>query len=342
MRYYQTIVEQLDRAASELGTDHPINNRLALILIDNAVELIVHRLCHKHVMVDGMFSGYPSPEDTGFYVMTESELRKANGRYLKPKLRILVKKGDLNPRESRFIAIVHKYRNELYHVGLTHDDIIRAVANQYYLFCCDFFARTGNASVWAVTVPSNGSTEVMDRYLPEPGTKPYLQDVDDEVVADKLRHALPNEMPDLAETLSDSAIISVENIMDGFEFLVRDNPRGMSANEILELVQWQREFRVVLDKEKIDGHFSSPTYQREYIRLEREFNETWTQEYKKIPELKWRRRAEEVKDEADPLIAMDRYQTLRDEMAYLEEAIDTMATELDRWIQQEIDRIRGK
>ena len=342
MRYYQTIVEQLDRAASELGIDHPINNRLALILIDNAVELIVHRLCHKHVWMDGMFSGYPSPEDTGFYVMTESELRKANGRHLKPKLRILVKKGDLNAKESRFISIVHKYRNELYHVGLTHDDIIRAMANQYYLLCCDFFARTGNASVWAVTVPSNGSTEVMDRYLPEPGAKPYLQDVDDKVVADKLRHALPNEMPDLAETLSYSAVISVENIMDGFEFLVRDNPRGMSANEILELVQWQREFRVVLDKEKIDGHFSSPTYQKEYIRLEQEFNETWTQEYKKIPELRWRRRAEEVKDEADPLIAMDRYQTLRDEMAYLEEAIDTMVTELDRWIQQEIDRIRGK
>ena len=43
MRYVITIVEQLDRAAAELTTDHPINNRLALILIDNATELILHR-----------------------------------------------------------------------------------------------------------------------------------------------------------------------------------------------------------------------------------------------------------------------------------------------------------
>ena len=43
MKYVITIVEQLDRAAGELVSDHPINNRLALILIDNATELILHR-----------------------------------------------------------------------------------------------------------------------------------------------------------------------------------------------------------------------------------------------------------------------------------------------------------
>ena len=43
MRHVVTIVEQLDRAAMELATDHPINNRLALILIDNASEVILHR-----------------------------------------------------------------------------------------------------------------------------------------------------------------------------------------------------------------------------------------------------------------------------------------------------------
>ena len=34
LRYTLTVVEQLDRAASELAVDHPINNRLALILVD--------------------------------------------------------------------------------------------------------------------------------------------------------------------------------------------------------------------------------------------------------------------------------------------------------------------
>ena len=42
MRYILTVVEQLDRAARELTVNHPINNRLALIWILNAVELIIH------------------------------------------------------------------------------------------------------------------------------------------------------------------------------------------------------------------------------------------------------------------------------------------------------------
>ena len=52
MRYILTVVEQLDRAARELETDHPINNRLALILVDNATELILHRQCTDY-LTDG-------------------------------------------------------------------------------------------------------------------------------------------------------------------------------------------------------------------------------------------------------------------------------------------------
>ena len=47
-----TVVEQLDRAAGELRTDHPINNRLALILVDNATELVIERRCSDHVRED--------------------------------------------------------------------------------------------------------------------------------------------------------------------------------------------------------------------------------------------------------------------------------------------------
>jgi hypothetical protein len=52
MRYVMPIVEQLDRAAQELAIDHPINNRLALILIDNATELILHGRCTDQIEED--------------------------------------------------------------------------------------------------------------------------------------------------------------------------------------------------------------------------------------------------------------------------------------------------
>jgi hypothetical protein len=39
MRFVMLVVEQLDRAATELAVDHPLNARIALILVDNAEAL---------------------------------------------------------------------------------------------------------------------------------------------------------------------------------------------------------------------------------------------------------------------------------------------------------------
>ena len=53
-------------------------------------------------------------------------------------------------------------------------------------------------------------------------------------------------------------------------------------------------------------------------------------------------RATAVERERDPLTALDLYQSLREDMSYLEESILSASSELDRWIQQEVDKARGK
>ena len=61
MRYIALIVEQLHRAALELAIDHPINNRIALILIDNAAELVVH-----HRLARRRFKRGSRPKGAGY------------------------------------------------------------------------------------------------------------------------------------------------------------------------------------------------------------------------------------------------------------------------------------
>lgn len=48
MKFFSTIIEQLDMAIAEIAIDQPINSRLALILIDNATELLIHRSCERY------------------------------------------------------------------------------------------------------------------------------------------------------------------------------------------------------------------------------------------------------------------------------------------------------
>ncbi len=46
MKFFSTIIEQLDMAVAEIAVDQPIHSRFALILIDNATELLIHRSCN--------------------------------------------------------------------------------------------------------------------------------------------------------------------------------------------------------------------------------------------------------------------------------------------------------
>ena len=85
-----------------------------------------------------------------------------------------------------------------------------------------------------------------------------------------------------------------------------------------------------------------PGYLDEVNRVRTALESTWRQRHMSVPAVKWHKRAEAIKNEPDALEAMMLYQALRHDMAYLEEAITNAASELDAWIQLEIDRARGK
>lgn len=356
MRYILTIVDQLDRAARELATDHPINNRLALILVDNATELMLHRQCTNRLELDSRASGIwkahqalvegrspedqpESSEDLKRDVMTPKQRAQAKGVYLDGKLKVLESMKDITSKERRFVAIVHEYRNELYHVGLTHDEIIRAIAAQYFLLSCELFTRLGNDGFFGL---SFSYTDIAKRYLPVHNGRLCSFDVDKADLADKLRSALPAVIPDLAETLAYSARKSIKLVMDEFAFLVRENPFGFDTDKMLEVAQWQLDLAKTLESEDVDGLWVDPNYRQDFIRVARALEAKWCPRYSSLPREKWMLRATAVERERDPLTTLNLYQSLRQDMSYLEESILSASSELDRWIQQQVDEARGK
>lgn len=329
MRYTLTVVEQLDRAASELAVDHPINNRLALILVDNATELVLHRRCTDHVQWDRTLRK-----------LDPKQRAMARGNFIEGKLKVLEVLGDITHPERRFISSAHQYRNELYHVGLKHDDIIRAMAGQYFQLCCDLFVRLKPA--WRMQSSTDRFTEVAERYLPKRNGKIDFLAAENSELADKLRSALPDGIERLQLSLATSARTSAEAVADAFDFVVQDNPGGHGETEVLQNVQWHLDFTRALEREGVEGSWIDPGYLDEVKRVRTALEATWRQRHASLPTENWLQRAGAIEAESDPLTAMDLYRALRSDMAYLEDAIMTAAGELDAWIQSEIDRARGK
>ena len=283
------------------------------------------------------------PSELSEYPLTQKQRAMAKGKYLDGKLKLLLAMGNLTQAERRFIGVAHYYRDELYHVGLNHDGIIRAIAGRYFVLCCDLFVRMNNLRILGPVFSSDDRySEVTKRYLPLTDGRLDFFEIDYEDLAKKLRMRLPTDLPNLPQTLAGEAHDAIWEVLNNFEFLVRNNPRGTEDKEMLEIVQWHRDLEQAVERE--DGHelLEDSEFRKNYLGVKTESWKDWMQRYTSIPSEKWYSRAGLVELETDPLVAMDLYQSLRNDMAYLEEAIKSEAQELDRWIQIEIDRIRGK
>jgi hypothetical protein len=331
VQYIMPIVEQLDRAATELATDHPINNRLALILVDNAVELIVHRHAVDEVRED---LHRPPP-----HAKYPHKLRvEARGRYIGPKLQLARRSGVLNEIEDRFIDVCHQYRNQLYHVGIGHTGVIRALAGEYYRFACDLF---GHVAPSGVTHASDDRyTEVGQRYvdtLKAAGT--HYPDA--KAFAELLKQNLP-DTPALPETLWNDAETRIDEIAADFDFLVKDNPAGNDAAEVLRTVQFSAEFERRLVGAGIEGPLYNPDQETRVRNVRKEMEANWKPRHSSVPLEKWRARAEKVSAMHDPMVALHEYEQLRSDMAPLETTILDAAAGLDSHIQSQIDWARGK
>lgn len=329
MRHLMTVVEQLDRAANELSTDHPINNRLALILVDNTVELIVHRRCMDRLSLH-----------LAAAQLTPKEREMARSRFFSDKLKMIEALGDINRTEKQFIKTAHKYRNELFHVGLRYDDIVRPISGNYFLLCCDLFARLKPG--YRVHIPSDKYTEISKRYLSEFGSRFDFMNVEVEVLARSLRNLFPTGIPELSKTLARSARKSIEEVEEDLGFLIENNLEDEESTEVIRAAQWRADFKEALRNAGHGDSEADQQFSERVTQFRKKFEVDWRPKFNSFPKRSWIKRSRAIEFQSDPLQALVMYEQLRNHMAYFEGAIQSYACELDRWIQIQIDRSLGK
>jgi hypothetical protein len=325
------LVEQLDRAADELSSKKPIDSRVALILIDNACELMIHQKCESMIRYDlRAWMGEPK--------YTKVDKQDALGQEFNRKVLFLQRNDVLDNDEAGFLKAVHALRNVAYHVGMTDDDITGPVAWVYYKLACELLPRLDRNFRSLVENPESLGPRFA-KHLSKSNHDLWRVGVTEGGLCASLFERVPSGIDGLGVILCKRLSDELDELANQIEVLVRDDPRNLTEEEVLHDAQmsWKEMRRSEQLPDPHDLGYSSAVKD-----MQDEIKATYKPEFSRVPFVSWRRTVVRICREKNPLRAMVNFTNFRRQKAEISGAIRQASFELDSWIQSEIDRDRGK
>jgi len=325
------LVEQLDRAADEFSSKNPIDHRLALILIDNACELMIHQKCESLVLMD-------RPSWIGEPKYSKSDRQRALGQDFDKKVSFLEKHSIIKSDEAEFLKAAHSLRNPVYHIGMVDDDICGPVSSVYYKLACNLIPRL-DRGFRSLSAEPESLGRRFAKHLPEMDDDLWFLHFKDEELSDSLLRRVPQEGEQLGQILCKKLNDELDELAHQIEFLVKDDPRKPSEEDAI--LDAQISFEEMRLSEKLPFPHE-PDYSSAYRQMRDDISAMFKPKFEAIPFKSWRKSAERISQEKSPFRALEKFSSLRREKADISEAIRQASFELDGWIQSEIDRFRGK
>ena len=129
IRFLANIIDQLDFALDHIALQDVNYKRLALMLIDNAVELALHQHAEESKGTEWAAKD-KSPE-------YQRALSEALGQRFDRKVKFARLSGVIDKEIAETINTLHSYRNQLYHQGVVQEKILHALSIFYFRITCD-------------------------------------------------------------------------------------------------------------------------------------------------------------------------------------------------------------
>lgn len=213
MHLLVTCLEQMDLAAAQLHESRPTYARLALLLTDNVVELLVDGACRREIRRDDHLV-------TMKRWRYDAETRqRVLGRHFQPKVKFCLQIGLIDDEICAFVSIAHDYRNELYHSGMTQEPIIWHLAWEYHAIATRVLVHVYPDMVGR---PSNDLSDVA-RYYMHIADDADTPDQRIETIAKELARARPPRRQPLRQILAAEVLRQVEAIDTTFRLMALDD-----------------------------------------------------------------------------------------------------------------------
>ncbi|MDR5813845.1 hypothetical protein QCE62_09630 [Caballeronia sp. LZ033] len=327
MKTLTTYIEQLDRAAEELRGGTDVGNRLALILVDNVVELMLHRWCESRFKSANAFSlNQKDPRYNG--------LAKARvlGTRFDEKLKFVKAEDQLSEVEANFIGLCHKYRNEAYHLGLSRENVLLPVSWLYHQLTCELFLRLDTkmrAHDAEIIVP-----ERVAKHAPPSWSegKRHIDLFDTAPIAASLNAARPELSRLPGESYADALDEWIAHLERVTNYTV--SGFGKPVERVLAEAQWWKDLFTNIPPHIEHGEPLSQHLSEKHSKMSAE----WRPKYDAIPIPGWRKRTQRMRQEKDGRKALGSYDRLYDEIAFYDSFMMDAAGVIDQQVEEAVER----
>lgn len=335
MHYLQPCVEQLDLAGRQLHLPGVSYARFALLLVDNVIELMCHQQAEFLVLLDKDRAHWAS---RAYSVRDE---KAALGQHFDEKVKFVARADKLTDSQRDFILRAHQFRNECYHAGLVHEDIVWDLAWHYHDLACELMEQLRPGWAWFVQY-RGGPSDAIQEHLKNAGLVEDLMDLPERMpqIINSVKAVKPPSERSLSQILSESAERQLQRILEGIEFIARDGLETEDLDEALKAVLFRRQPE--LDELKAGLDLQSPEGCKEWFERFNAAEAAFVAPIRIESLERWRDRAADLAREQSPSMALVKYTDLRRDFSELAECVAEAATQLDQEIQHQIDVFRGK
>lgn len=322
-------IDQLDLALDQLAVQDRSFDRFALMLVDNVVELTLHRYAQDRAAENKFWGRKEEPEHDPKLV--EKALRQS----FDSKAKAVRDLGLYGEQLCTTVLNLHRFRNTAYHQGLRHEGILHSLAVFYFINACDLLLSYE---------PHFWGWSSRDRYSHR--ARKYIGDIkmlDHKDVFQsaylRLKEVASSLDFDLIHDLAADIESSIDETNEMIDFLANNAPETRTRDQVIVDVQaWPFAFTEEA-KEFARNNGCTAKYVGSYV-------EWIAQNYKwpvtSDPVASWRDRLNTVRQQADSHEALKRYCDFMSQTKVLRAQIDEAAGQLDAYIQQLIDEARGK
>ncbi|MBI5103000.1 MAG: hypothetical protein HZB33_14380 [Nitrospirae bacterium] len=314
MKEIRKDIEQLKEVAGQLEKATPTSARIALLLLDNLVELLMYKKIRLEFMSDSEYGRIIPPKYS-------SKKRKDVIEYFNEKVNFLITEiRNINEDEGAVIKCAHFFRNEAYHNGVLKEPVILNITRTYFEAACHLFPR-----LWIKAYSYSSDADV----------KSFLSEFDIQEagittenlskVCERILTGNKCSTEELCIRLSQYLVQRIDESLEHLNFLASNSMRKETVDVILRRMQ----FVEMLAK------FDFPYTDEGFQQLIKTQNELWPTYKPQITTKRferWKERALLLNKEKMPGAALKKFLNLEKEYLPIERKIEDSVFKFEEMI----------